>query len=414
MNVLLLGSGGREHAIAYKIAQSKLLDNLFIAPGNGGTNFLGKNTNLDVADFDAISKFINDQNINMLVVGPEIPLAEGITDFLAPIHKELMIIGPSQQGAMLESSKEFSKQFMIKHKIPTAQYKSFSKAILNDGYNFLETLKPPYVLKADGLAAGKGVIIAETLEEAKLSLKEMLEDEKFGKSSERVVVEEFLHGIELSVFVITDGENYLMLPEAKDYKRIGEGDTGLNTGGMGSVSPVPFANHEFMQKVEEKVILPTIKGLQKENIDYTGFIFFGLMNCNGEPYVIEYNCRMGDPETESVFPRIKSDILEIFTAAAKKQLDYTRIEIDTRTVATVMLVSNGYPNSYNKGMEINIENNAGLIFHAGTKIDEKGNLIANGGRVITATAFGNSVSDAFENAYNLADKINFDNKYLRY
>ena len=414
MNVLLIGSGGREHAIAHSISKSKLLDKLYIAPGNGGTHLLGENLNINVDDFAVVSKCITEYNINMLIVGPEVPLTEGISDYLAPIHKDLMIIGPSKHGAMLEGSKDFSKKFMLKYDIPTAKYKSFTKENINDAFAFLETLSAPYVLKADGLAAGKGVIIAETLNEAKSSLKEMLEDEKFGKSSATVVIEEFLKGIELSVFVITDGKNYLLLPEAKDYKRIGEKDTGLNTGGMGSVSPVPFADKTFMDKVENKIIKPTIFGLQKENIDYTGFIFFGLMNCSGEPYVIEYNCRMGDPETESVFPRIKSDILEIFAAAANKKLDDITIDIDSRTAAAVMLVSKGYPNAYAKNLPISIENSEAMIFHAGTKLDSNGQLLSNGGRVIAACAFGNSVADAFCKAYKLAEKINFENKYLRY
>ncbi|MDR2084230.1 MAG: phosphoribosylamine--glycine ligase [Bacteroidales bacterium] len=415
MNVLLLGSGGREHAIAYKISESKLLDKLYIAPGNGGTLKLGTNLKIDISDFPLISKYITEYNIDMLIVGPEIPLSEGICDFIAPLHKDLMIIGPTKQGAMLESSKEFSKRFMLKYNIPTAKYKAFTKHTINDGYDFLENLKsPPYVLKADGLAAGKGVIIVDNLDDAETNLKEMLEGEKFGKSGSTVVIEEYLRGIELSVFIITDGKNYLLLPEAKDYKRIGENDTGPNTGGMGSVSPVPFADKSFMSKVEEKIIKPTIIGLQEEFIDYTGFIFFGLMNCDGEPYVIEYNCRMGDPETESVFPRIKSDILEIFAAAANKQLDKIELNIDTRTAAAIMLVSEGYPNDYNKGMKITIDAPDALIFHAGTKVDENNELIANGGRVIAACAFGDSVSEAFTNAYKVADKINFENKYLRY
>ena len=414
MNVLLIGSGGREHAIAHSISKSKQLDKLYIAPGNGGTHLLGENLNINVDDFAVVSKCITEYNINMLIVGPEVPLTEGISDYLAPIHKDLMIIGPSKHGAMLEGSKDFSKKFMLKYDIPTAKYKSFTKENINDAYAFIETLSAPYVLKADGLAAGKGVIIAETLNDAKSSLKEMLEDEKFGKSSATVVIEEFLKGIELSVFVITDGKNYLLLPEAKDYKRIGEKDTGLNTGGMGSVSPVPFADKTFMDKVENKIIKPTIEGLQKENIDYTGFIFFGLMNCSGEPYVIEYNCRMGDPETESVFPRIKNDILEIFAAAANKKLDDITIDIDSRTAATVMLVSKGYPNAYAKNLPISIENSEAMIFHAGTKLDSNGQLLSNGGRVIAACAFGNSVADAFCKAYKLAEKINFENKYLRY
>ena len=418
MNILLIGSGGREHAIAYKISESKLLDKLFIAPGNGGTASLGTNVNLNASDFNAVNNFIVDNNVNMVIVGPEVPLSEGITDYLrenCPV-KNLKIIGPTAKGATIESSKEFAKKFMFSHNIPTARYKSFTSDNIEEGYHFLDNLIPPYVLKADGLAAGKGVLILKDIHAAKYQLKEMLCNNKFGKSSSTVIIEEFLNGIELSVFILTDGLHYVMLPEAKDYKRIGEHDTGLNTGGMGSVSPVPFADKTFMNKVEQRIIKPTINGLIGDNIYYSGFIFFGLINCNGDPYVIEYNCRMGDPETESSFPRINNDILELFNATVNKHLDTIKMDIKKETVATVMLVSEGYPEKYDKGMTIHFNgiSKNDIIFHAGTKINEKSEIIANGGRVITATAFGSSVHDAFHNAYLLADKINFDKKYLRH
>ena len=415
MKVLLLGSGGREHAIAYKISQSKQLTKLYVAPGNGGTSTIATNVAINLSNFEDISKFISINNIDMLIVGPEAPLADGIVDFLQAkdCHKYLKIIGPKKAGAKIESSKNFSKHFMIQHNIPTAKYQSFTQENIDEGYKFLESLKAPYVLKADGLAAGKGVLILDNIDEAKAELKEMLCNDKFGKSGTTVVIEEFLKGIELSVFIITDGKHYLILPEAKDYKRIGEHDTGLNTGGMGAVSPVPFANKEFMRKVENQIIIPTINGLTKDEIDYTGFIFFGLMNCNGNPYVIEYNCRMGDPETESVFPRIENDILDIFNAAANKQLDTEKLVISDKTAATVMLTAQGYPDAYNKGMLISINTNYPLIFHAGTKINND-TLVSNGGRVIAATAFGNSFAEAFCNAYKIADEINFNGKYCRH
>ncbi len=417
MNILIIGSGGREHAIAYNIAKSSLTSNVYIAPGNGGTANIGTNVNLDVNDFDNISKFISEKNIEMVVVGPEVPLSKGITDFLSKNHKNLKIIGPNSKAALLESSKDFSKNFMVKYNIPTAKFKTFTKDTLEDGISFLKEMNPPYVLKADGLAAGKGVLILDNIDDAIQELNNMLLNEKFGSASSQVLIEEFLSGVELSVFILTDGEDYVLLPEAKDYKRIGENDTGLNTGGMGSISPVPFATKEFMDKVKDRIIDPTIKGLKAENINYVGFIFFGLINCNGNPYVIEYNCRMGDPETESVFPRIKSDIVQLFIDTSNKNLKGKTLEIDNRSVATVMLTAKGYPESYNKGMEINInkdkiDTNKEIIFHAGTKLTDN-KLVTNGGRVITATAYGNNLKDAFDNAYKLSEKINFDQKYLR-
>lgn len=417
MNILLLGSGGREHAIARKIADSPQLSKLYMAPGNGGTSSFCTNVNINVGDFEKINEFIQSNQIDMLVVGPEAPLADGLVDYLKKdnANEKLMVIGPCLEGARLESSKDFAKQFMVANDIPTARYRSFTSENVEEGYRFLETLDAPYVLKADGLAAGKGVLIIDDIDEAKNQLKEMLVNSKFGKASGTVVIEEFLSGIELSVFILTDGANYVILPEAKDYKRIGEKDTGLNTGGMGSISPVPFADESFMQKVENKIIKPTVEGLKKRNINYCGFIFFGLINCNGEPYVIEYNCRMGDPETESVFPRINNDILEVFKATAEKTLETITIDIKKETAATVMLVADGYPEKYPKGMKITFndvtEND--IIFHAGTAIDNDNNIITSGGRVITATALGNNMEDALKKAYTLADKINFDNKYYR-
>lgn len=417
MNILLLGSGGREHAIARKIADSPQLSKLYMAPGNGGTSSFCTNVNIGVGEFEKINDFIQSNDIDMLVVGPEAPLADGLVDYLKKdnANEKLMVIGPCLEGARLESSKDFAKQFMVANDIPTARYRSFTSENVEEGCRFLETLNAPYVLKADGLAAGKGVLIIEELEEAKVQLKEMLINSKFGKASGTVVIEEFLSGIELSVFIITDGNNYVILPEAKDYKRIGEKDTGLNTGGMGSISPVPFANQTFMQKVEDKIIKPTVKGLKNNNIDYCGFIFFGLINCNGEPYVIEYNCRMGDPETESVFPRINNDIIEVFKAAANKTLDTITIDIKKETAATIMLVAEGYPEKYPKGMKISFDdiNENDIIFHAGTALDNDNNVVTSGGRVITATALGNNLEDALQKAYLLTEKINFDHKYFR-
>lgn len=415
MNVLVLGSGGREHAISWKIKQSRLLNKLFIAPGNAGTALLGTNVSIKVDDFDSIKTFVLENRIDLIIVGPEDPLVKGIYDFFKndKALEHVQVIGPSKKGAFLEGSKEFAKNFMAKYNIPTAQYKSFTLDDLEDAYLFMERLNAPYVLKADGLAAGKGVIIEDDLERAKIQLKEMLEG-KFGSASNKVVIEEFLEGIELSVFVLTDGKDYLLLPEAKDYKRIGEGDTGPNTGGMGAISPVPFADKKFMKELENKVIKPTIKGIQKEKIDYKGFIFFGLMNKKGEAYVIEYNVRMGDPETEVVMPRIKSDLLELFVATADNKLSEKSIEIDERTVSTVMLVSEGYPGAYEKEKEINglSDNNDVLIFHAGTKIVNN-KILTNGGRVIAVSAYGRDIKTALNKSYKKIEEIQFEGKNYR-
>jgi len=415
MNVLVLGSGGREHAISWKIKQSSLLQNLFIATGNAGTGQVGTNVPVNPEDFEAIKSFVLDNHIDMLLVGPEAPLVKGIHDFFKNDEqlKQILFIGPSKQGAELEGSKEFAKNFMLKYNIPTAKYQSFTLENLEKAYKFMESLQPPYVLKADGLAAGKGVIIEPDLAKAKMQLKKMLEGQ-FGAASKKVVIEEFLNGIELSVFVLTDGKDYLILPEAKDYKRIGEGDTGPNTGGMGAVSPVPFADASFMKKVEEKIIRPTIEGIQKEQIDYKGFVFFGLMNKNGEPYVIEYNVRMGDPETEVVMPRIKSDLLDLLLATAENRLSEKKIEFDSRTVTTVMLVSQGYPGAYEKGKEIsNISESADtIIFHAGTKSDGE-KIFTNGGRVIAVSAYGNNMAEALEKSYKKVKEIQFEGKTYR-
>lgn len=416
MNILLIGSGGRECAFAWKLAQSPKLKNLFIAPGNAGTQAFGTNVAIAETDFDAIKKFVLENQINMVVVGPETPLVKGIHDyFLADDKlKSIPVIGPKKDGAQLEGSKDFSKQFMIRHKIPTAQYKTFTRETLADGLEFLESLKPPYVLKADGLAAGKGVVIPTTLQEAKTELNEMLANAKFGDASAKVVIEEFLKGIELSVFVLTDGESYKILPSAKDYKRIGEGDTGPNTGGMGAVSPVPFANTAFLKKVEDLIVKPTVNGLRKEGIIYKGFIFIGLMNENGEPSVVEYNCRMGDPETEVVIPRIKSDILDLFEGVANGDLASKHFEIDQRVATTVMLVAGGYPAEYEKGKLITgLERiNDSIIFHAGTK--QNGNdIVTNGGRVIAVTSYGSTMQEALEKSFKNAKKISYEKKYYR-
>lgn len=417
MKILLVGSGGREHALAWKISQSALCEALFIAPGNAGTALCGTNIAVSDSDMDGIRNFIVENNINMLVVGPEQPLVMGIYDRLKndPLCKDVVVIAPSQKGATLEGSKDFAKEFMQKYHIPTAKYRTFTAETLNDGILFLETLQPPYVLKADGLAAGKGVIITENLQEAKKELQEMLTQSKFGKASRKVVIEEYLHGIELSVFVLTDGKSYLVLPSAKDYKRIGEGDTGLNTGGMGSISPVPFADEVFMKKTEQRIIIPTIEGIKKENIEYKGFIFFGLMNVAGDPYVIEYNVRMGDPETESVIPRIKNDMVELFLAVGKQQLNTKTLEIDPQTVATIMLVSGGYPEEYEKGKRIfNADKiKDSLVFHAGTTLDSNGNLSTSGGRVIAVTSYGKDISSALALSKQNAEIISFDKKYYR-
>lgn len=415
MNVLLIGSGGREHALAWKMAQSKKLDKLFIAPGNAGTAHVGINVNIKTTDFENLGKFCLENHVSMVIVGPEEPLVKGITDYFlsAPSLKEISIIGPAKLGATLEGSKDFAKEFMMRHNIPTARYKSFSKETLADAVSFLKTLEPPYVLKADGLAAGKGVVILSDIKEAENELKEMFSG-KFGDAGNKVVIEEFLSGIEVSVFALTDGESYIILPEAKDYKRVGEGDTGLNTGGMGSISPVPFADKVFMQKVEERIVKPTINGLKKENIPYCGFVFFGLIKVKNEPYVIEYNVRMGDPETEVVMPRIQSDLIEMFEAVATKNLKSYELKVDPRTAAAVMLVSGGYPGSYENGKEIhNLEQVLdSIVFHAGTKQDDN-TIVTNGGRVLAVTSYGNSIQEAIGKSNNYANIIKFDGKHFR-
>ncbi len=424
MNILLLGSGGREHAIAYKIAQSELCSQLYIAPGNAGTASIGENVSLDINDFESVGQFVISHRVEMLVVGPEAPLVAGIADYFAvqPLLRNTLVIGPSKQGALLEGSKDYAKAFMQRHNIPTARYQTFTEATLAKGEKFLETLQPPYVLKADGLAAGKGVLIEPDLSTAKTHLREMLCDHKFGDASASVVIEEYLSGIEMSVFVLTDGTHYLMLPSAKDYKRIGEGDIGLNTGGMGSVSPVPFASKAFMKKVEDRIVKPTVRGLRDEKIPYCGFIFIGLMCCginpadpaSGDPYVIEYNVRMGDPETESVFPRIKSDIVHLFENAAHGNLDGCTLEIDPRTAACVMMVAGGYPESYKKGDVINLgTDDETIVFHCGTKRDSEGRLLTNGGRVICATALAPSLPEALLKSYNRSQTIEWNGKYYR-
>lgn len=416
MNVLILGSGGREHAFAWKIAQSKKLENLYIAPGNAGTTHCGTNVNISATDFEAVKALVWEKGIDMVLVGPEDPLVKGIHDYFLQdeVLKDIPVIGPKKDGAQLEGSKDFSKQFMIKHGVPTAAYQSFTKENVEAGKKFLETLKPPFVLKASGLAAGKGVLIINDLNEAKKELENMLLDAKFGDASSTVVIEEFLHGIELSVFVLTDGKSYKILPAAKDYKRIGEGDTGLNTGGMGAVSPVPFADEAFIKKVEEKVVKPTIAGLRKEGIDYRGFIFIGLMNNNGEPSVIEYNCRMGDPETEVVIPRIKSDFLDLLEGVATQTLDKKSFETVNETATTVVIVSGGYPEDYEKNKVVTgLDNNEGShVFHAGTKQDGD-NVLTSGGRVFAVTSFGTSIQDAVSKSFKNAEKITFDKKYYR-
>lgn len=416
MNILILGAGGREHTLAWKLKQSKKLSQLFVAPGNAGTSALAINLEIGVNDFKAIKNAVITHKINMVIVGPEDPLVNGIHDFfLNDVDlKAIPVIGPQKAAATLEGSKDFAKEFMMRHNIPTAAYQSFTAQSLEKGYQFLESLNPPYVLKADGLAAGKGVIILKDLQEAKNELKSMLVDAKFGAASTTVVIEEFLDGIELSVFVLTDGKNYKILPTAKDYKRIGEGDTGLNTGGMGAISPVPFADEEFMVRIHEQVVKPTVEGLKKDNLPYKGFIFIGLIKVDNQPKVIEYNVRLGDPETEVVIPRIKNDLLAIFEAVANQTLDKVHLELDERTATTVMAVSGGYPEAYQKGKEITgfSEITDALVFHAGTAIKD-GEIVTAGGRVLAVTAFGADYKEAIKKSYQNIAKLNFEQMYYR-
>jgi len=417
MNILVVGSGGREHTLAWKLRQSKMCDNLYITPGNAGTDKIAKNVNISVGDFEGMKNLILGKNISLVIVGPEAPLVEGIRSYLLSDDrlKELKIIGPGSEGAMLEGSKDYAKQFMVKHGIPTAVSKTFTKQTLKDAISYLQTVKMPIVLKADGLAAGKGVIICKNQKEAISTINKMLAESMFGKASERVVIEEFLDGIELSVFVLTDGKSYKILPEAKDYKPIGENNTGPNTGGMGSVSPVNFAQGEFLKKVEERIIIPTINGLKSDNIDYQGFIFIGLMNVDGDPYVIEYNVRMGDPETQVVLPRIKSDFVKLMEATANGKLDSFKLEIDNKTASTVVMVAGGYPDSYTKGERIDgLESDlpGTIIFHAGTK--KSGNdIVTNGGRVLAITGLGDNMQEALDKSYEIASKIYWNNVYFR-
>ncbi len=416
MNILILGSGGREHTFAYKISQSNKCNQLFVAPGNAGTEEIATNVAISVNDFEAIKNCVINNDIKMVIVGPEDPLVNGIADyFLADSKlKDVMLIGPSKAGALLEGSKERAKEFMMDHQIPTAGYQSFIKDTLSEGKQFLETLNPPFVLKADGLAAGKGVIILNDIDEAKNELEDMLSNSKFGAASATVVIEEFLDGIELSVFVLTDGKNYKILPTAKDYKRIGEGDTGLNTGGMGAISPVPFADDVLMKKIKERVVIPTVNGLQKENIDYKGFVFIGLIKVNNEPFVIEYNVRMGDPETEVVLPRIKSDLVELFEATYHQKLDKVALEIDQKAATTVMLVSGGYPEAYEKGKIISGINSIedSIVFHAGTTIKDE-ELVTNGGRVLAITSMDDDYRKALKKSYQNIEKLHFDTMNYR-
>jgi len=416
MNILILGSGGREHTFAWKIAQSKLCDNLFVAPGNSGTEKIATNVNIGVNDFEAIKKLVQKENIEMVVVGPEDPLVNGIHDFFLNNEalKDVIVVGPQKEAAKLEGSKEFAKEFMYRHNIPTAAYESFTKDTVAEGHKFLETLNPPYVLKADGLAAGKGVLIMSDLDEAKSELSSMLIDAKFGEASSKVVIEEFLDGIELSCFVLTDGKNYKILPTAKDYKRIGEGDTGLNTGGMGAISPVPFVDDVLMKKIEDRIVKPTIDGFQKDNLPYKGFVFIGLIKVGDEPKVIEYNVRMGDPETEAVLPRLKSDLVELFATFNDQNLDTKTLEFDERAAVTVVLVSGGYPEAYDKNKEIHgldkVEDS--IVFHAGAKSSD-GKIVTSGGRVLAVTSYGNDYKKALKKSYQNIDKLCFDKMYYR-
>ncbi len=416
MNVLIVGSGGREHTLVWKLAQSPKTSKLFVAPGNAGTSAIATNLDIGVSDFEGLKKSVLEHQVSMVIVGPEVPLVEGIHDFFLDDDelKEVVVIGPQKLAATLEGSKEFAKAFMFRHNIPTAKYQSFSSEEVEAGKRFLESMPAPYVLKADGLAAGKGVLILHDLDEAKAALHSMLVDQKFGEASSTVVIEEFLDGIELSCFVLTDGENYKILPYAKDYKRIGEGDTGLNTGGMGAISPVPFVDEVFSKKIEEKIVKPTIAGLKKDNIPYQGFVFIGLIKVGDEPKVIEYNVRMGDPETEVVIPRIKNDLLEIFQAADNRSLDAIALEIDERDAATVIAVSGGYPEAYEKGKPISGLENIGesMVFHAGT-MEKEGEIQSNGGRVLAVTSFGDNFKEALEKSYESLKKIAFEGMYYR-
>ena len=416
MNILILGSGGREHTFAYKISESIRCNKLFVAPGNAGTSEIATNISIAVTDFKAIKESVIKHQITMVIVGPEDPLVKGIVDFFRSDSelKDVLLIGPSMAGALLEGSKERAKEFMINHQIPTAAYQSFTKKSVAEGKLFLETLSPPYVLKADGLAAGKGVLIINNILEAQQELENMLTHAKFGAASSTVVIEEFLAGIELSVFVLTDGKNYKILPTAKDYKRIGEGDMGLNTGGMGAISPIPFVDEKFMKKIEDRIVIPTVKGLQAEKIDYKGFIFIGLIKVNNDPYVIEYNVRMGDPETEVVLPRIKTDLITLLEATANQNLDKIKLEIDAKTAATVMLVSGGYPEAYEKGKVISGLDTISdsIVFHAGT-LNNEDRILTNGGRVLAITSMGTNYKEALEKSYNSIEKLHFDEMNFR-